>query len=134
MSNRYSNSLILTITTVATGCTGLSFGVRDRAEDAFRRQNRLSSELMLSAAEMNNITPATYEALLEKEGIMLHACQPLNALAAKRRDQTPVSRDDKKAIPGSLAACERASDELERSLHDALQRTSDKNNELPDSQ
>lgn len=106
MNNRYLNSVILTRTTVATGCTGLGFGVRDRAEDAFRRQNRLSSELMLSAAEIDNISPATYEALLEVEEIMLNDCQPLNAMAAKCRDKTSVSRDDKKAIPATLATCD----------------------------
>ncbi|MFQ6005599.1 MAG: hypothetical protein ACE5OQ_08840 [Woeseia sp.] len=108
--------MLLIIASVAPGCAALGFGVRERAEEAFRRQNQLSSEFMLAAPEIENNVPAMYESLLIKEKLMLDACQPLNTLASKRRDNEPADFDNKKAIMASLAACEKAALDFDETL------------------
>lgn len=110
---------------VTFGCTSLGFGVRERAEDAFRQQNQLSAEFMLAAPEIESKAPAMYESLLLKEELMLDACRPLNTLASKRRDSEPADFNEKKAVMNSLEACEQATSDFDESLQQAQRRTAD---------
>ena len=125
-----AKSLVLAAVSVAFGCTSLGFGVRDRAESAFRRQNQLSAEFMLAAAEIESRVPAMYESLLVKEELMLDACLPLNTLASKHRDDEPVDFGDKKAIPSSLEACEQATSDFDKALRRAQRRAQRQTTEL----
>ena len=110
---------MLAAVSVAFGCTSLGFGLRERAESAFRRQNHLSAEFMLAAAEIESKVPAMYESLLVKEELMLDACLPLNTLASKRRDDEPADVNDKKAIPISIEACEQTTSDFADILEQA---------------
>ncbi len=118
-----AKSLVLAAVLVAFGCTSLGFGLRERAESAFRRQNHLSAEFMLAAAEIEHQVPAMSESLLVKEELMLDACLAHNTLASKRRDNEPADFDDKKAIISSLEACEQATSDFDKSLQQAQGRT-----------
>ena len=111
--------LMLAAVSVALGCTSLGFGVRDRAENAFRRQNQLSAEFMLAAADIESKVPVMYESLLVKEELMLDACHPLNTLASKRRDNIPVRFGEKKAILSSLKTCEQATADFDETMKQA---------------
>ena len=53
---------------VTFGCTSLGFGIRERAEAAFRLQNQLSSEFMLAALEIERKVPTMHESLLITSG------------------------------------------------------------------
>ena len=119
----YLKFVLLAMLGTTTACTILGSSIPERAEAAFRRQNQLSSEFMLAAPEVETNKPARYESLLLKEEQMLDACQPLNTLATKRRDNKSVSFEEKKSILGSLDACERATDDFDTSLQNALHRT-----------
>ncbi len=118
-----AKSLMLAAVSVAFGCTSLGFGVRERAESAFLRQNHLSAEFMLAAAEIELQVPAMSESLLVKEELLLDACLPLNTLASKRRDNEPADFEDKKAIISSLEAPEWATSDFDESLQQAQGRT-----------
>lgn len=117
------NSVVLAALLAGFGCTSLGFGVRERAESAFRKQNRLTSEFMLVAPDIESKAPAMYESLLDKEKSMLDACLPLNTLAAMRRDNEIADLDEKKAIVSSLQACEQATSDFDEGLQDALHQT-----------
>ena len=110
---------------VALGCTSLGFGIRERAETAFRLQNQLSSEFMLAALEIESKVPAIYESLLVMEALMLDACRPLNILASKRHDNESADYGEKRAITGSLEACEQATSDFGESLQQAQRRLPD---------
>lgn len=123
MSRIRSYFLVLVVASVAAACASLGIGVRERAEEAFRRQNHLSSEFMLAAPEIESKVPAMYESLLVMEKLMLDACQALNTLASKQRDNKPADFDEKTTVISSLEACEQATLVFEESLQQARQRT-----------
>ena len=114
--------LMLAAVLVAFGCTSLGFGIRERAETAFRLQNHLSSEFMLAALEIESKEPTTYESLLVMEALMLDACRPLNILASKRYDNESADYGEKRAIKGSLEGCEQATSNFGESLQQTQQR------------
>lgn len=120
-----ANLAVLAAVSMAFGCTTLDFGIRERAENAFRRQNELSGAFMLAAPEMESKFPGLYESLLLKEELMLDACLPFNTLAAKRRDDELADFDEKKAILDSLQSCEQATVEFDEILQPALRQTTE---------
>lgn len=120
-----TSSLAFLLIAVLSGCTTLPFAVRDRAEDAFRRQNQLSSEFMLVAPEIETSSEQLYESLLQQEVSMLDACRPLNMAAAKRRDGGSTSLGEKRAAIRSLEACEQATTAFADALQIALQPATD---------
>ena len=121
-----AKSLVLAAVSEALGCTSLGFCVRERAESAFRRQNQLSAEFMLAAAEIESKVPAMYESLLVNEELMLDACLPLNTLASKRRDNEAADFDEKKAVTSSLEACEQATADFDEYLRQTHRKYSSK--------
>ena len=116
MSRIRSYFWLLAIASVAAGCAGLGNGVRERAEEAFRRQNQLSTEFMLAAPEIESKAPTRYESLLVKEKLMLDACQAFNTLASKDRDDEPTDFSEKKAAKNSLEECEQATSDFDENL------------------
>jgi len=106
------------------GCAALAPDVRERADDAFRKQNRLSAELMLMGAGEEAPASGLYAGLFEYEAAMLNACQPLNTIAAKRRDNQRVTLHEKRAVLDSLDPCESAATVFEARLQAFRERSS----------
>lgn len=90
------------------GCATPGSGFRERAEDAFRRQNRLSAEFMVIAPDIEVRSPKDHELLLAEEKSMLDACRPLNSVASSRRAGEHVRLSEKRSIVRGLGECEQA--------------------------
>jgi hypothetical protein len=100
-----------TITTAAGRRLGLSSPeFRAYAETVFRRQNEVGTELGL-AIDDRAATAGTEPAALDAaEDRLLAACAALNAMAAARRDDRPVTLSQRLESARSVPDCERATD------------------------
>lgn len=100
------------------GCTAAHgpAGIGQRAETAFREQNRLSSDLMMRLSMQGDAKVQT-EALLAAEQEMLQACAPLNHIATLRRDNRRPRLADRLAASRAVPACEARAAEVDRLLH-----------------
>ncbi len=89
---------------------------RQYAEEVFRRQNEAASAVIFWLDELEDDSPDTYTALEASEARMLQACQALNQVAARRRDQQRVGLGRKRAVVRTIGACEVATQALELEL------------------
>ncbi|HZD51418.1 MAG TPA: hypothetical protein VE175_00090 [Woeseiaceae bacterium] len=111
---------VLSLTLISlTACAILGGGVRERSEEAFRRQNQLSSRFMLEGPEIEAGSPAVFARLAREERSMLRACEALNTVAAKRSEGEDVSLGEKRAVLRNLDECEKESAIFAESLERA---------------
>ncbi len=90
--------------------------IRQYAEDVFRYHNRVETKLLtaLGLADVNG--EPRYDALLAAEARMLDACEALNELAIRHRDQKRLGFFKKIRLPRTIAACESETKDVERLL------------------
>lgn len=91
------------------------------AEHVFRRHNQAETRLLSALHILNEQYPRSREALLQAEADMLDACDELNELAIRRRDNKRIGFVARWRIPRSIQDCERQTrvveellDEIER--------------------
>jgi hypothetical protein len=86
------------------------------AEDLFRRQNKLTSQLMMLDSTVEN-----EEALYQAEMAMHEACKLLNDYARYQMEGKSLGILFKRRVKNSLPACEDAIVELEECLEDSVE-------------
>ena len=89
----------------------------DYGERVFKRQNALSTEIMMIDDE-SLLSEADMEALLEVETEMQHACRLLNDYALKEMNREPISLLFKKRANESVDDCAESIGEVESLLED----------------
>ncbi|PKM13771.1 MAG: hypothetical protein CVV13_00865 [Gammaproteobacteria bacterium HGW-Gammaproteobacteria-3] len=87
------------------------FGVY--VEKVFKRQNQISSEVMLLGYDENS---EKFQAVLKAEQKMQKICAPLNEYAALESDGLPVGLLLKRRVEKSAVACDKAAKKVQRSL------------------
>lgn len=91
---------------LAISCAGCvsTQALREDAERVFREHNRVASAVMFELTERDPDAPAT-RALVAADRAMLAACEPLNTLAAARRDGKRITLRQRLRIPRAIEAC-----------------------------
>ncbi|MCK5872283.1 MAG: hypothetical protein KAG26_05615 [Methylococcales bacterium] len=118
MRTRHQLFLLLLGSYTLSACTVMSYQARvDYGERIFKRQNALSTEIMMIDDE-SLLSEADMEALLEVETEMQHACRLLNDYALKEMNREPISLLFKKRANESVDDCAESIGEVESLLED----------------
>ncbi len=107
--------LLTIISQTLTGCTLFSAALnRDYIESVFKRQNAISSHIMLmSESELSNVD---YDALLQAESEMQRECRLLNQAAQASIDQQNSNLSFKKQVTDSVEDCDDSLQKVEELL------------------
>jgi hypothetical protein len=85
---------------------------REYAEAIFREQNELATELAFRLDDEEGFDSPSYLRLEAAEDDLLRACSELNDAAARQRDGDARGPFARLGVARSVAACERASDDV----------------------
>ncbi|MCK5728092.1 MAG: hypothetical protein KAG10_09525 [Methylococcales bacterium] len=101
-----------------SACTVMSYQSRvDYGTSVFKRQNALSTEIMMIDDEML-LSKEDMDELLEVEMEMQQACRLLNEYALKEMDHEPISLLFKKQANDSVDDCAESISDVESLLED----------------
>ena len=100
---------------ILSGCTLFSAALnRDYIESVFKRQNAISSHIMLISE--TELSKTDYEKLLQAESEMQRECRLLNQAAQESMDQQDSNLRFKKQVTDSVEDCNASLQEVESFL------------------
>ncbi|MCK5897662.1 MAG: hypothetical protein KAG06_01155 [Methylococcales bacterium] len=118
MKLRYRLFLLLFSLSSLSACTVMSYKTRaDYGKSVFKRQNALSTEIMMIDGEML-LSEDDMDELLDEEAEMQKACRLLNDYALKKINKESISLLFKKRANDSIEDCADSIGNVESLLED----------------
>ncbi len=93
-----------------------TFSFSGHAEDVFRRQNKMTSEILMMSEE--DVDEEKYSQLLRAEQNLQAACKLLNEYAVRERDGLETGFVFKREVKNSIEMCEKSIEEAKSVLDD----------------